>query len=377
MKKSILLCLLLFFTVFSYVIITSEHDSGIKQEDKGMAVYWIGQDGNAYYKGDDGKVANYGKPDGGSSDSQIRFYKEGYGNLSRDAKRIADPMAGQGQVQGASTTAAAPTQTKQAPQLNQAAVDATVKAEQSLGVEQDTGYRNIDDSFNSLLSRYNKEAERNEGDYTEGVETNTSNLQKNKQNALVAAAQGRRGLRGTLSALGALSGDGGVLADRAVTTSANQDIGEAADTFATNAQGLDKAIKNFRDEDKDRRSEAETTRTNQRTALEGSIASKRQNYFQKLAEIFGQADQTGAANDWLGKAGGLNNEIASKSRVVSTAFAPRAAAFTPGDLESYLAGAGDMTVDVDAGGMGADANPSSIVAGRRKKEERELVPATA
>lgn len=283
------------------------------------------------------------------------------------------------QVQGAPTTAAAPAPVGPAkPQLNQAAVDATYKAVDSLGVEQDTGYRNIDDSFNSLLSRYNKEATRNEGDYNEGVETNTNNLQKNKQNALVAAAQGRRGLRGTLASLGALSGDGGVLADRAVTTSANQDIGEAADTFATNAQGLDKAIKNFRDEDKDRRAEAETTRVNQRTALEGQIAAKRQNYFQKLAEIFGQAEQTGAANDWLGKAGELNNEIASKSRVQSTAFSPRSAAFTPGELENYLAGAGDMTVDVAAGGTGGQANPTSILAGRgRKKEERELATATA
>lgn len=263
------------------------------------------------------------------------------------------------------------------PKLNQAAVDATNAAIGSLDVERDTGYRNIDDSFNSLISRYQKEASQNEADYGEQTETNTNNLQKNNQNALVAAAQGRRGLRGTLAALGALSGDGGVLADRAVTTAANQDIGEAADTFATNAQGLDKAINRFRDEDKDRRAEAETTRTNQRTALEGSIASKRQNYFQKLAEIFGQADQEGAANENLAKAGALNNEIASKTRVASTAFNPRTAAFTPGDLESYLAGAGDMTVDVTAGGTGEGANPTSLTAGRRKKEERELAGATA
>lgn len=286
-----------------------------------------------------------------------------------------DPNAGQ--VQGASTVAPAAPTGPAKPQLNQAAVDATYKAIDSLGVEQDTGYRNIDDSFNSLLSRYNKEMAQNESDYTEGTETNTGNLQKNKQNALIAAAQGRRGLRGTLSALGALSGDGSVLADRAVTTAANQDIGEAADTFATNAQGLDKAIKKSREEDADRRAEAETTRSNQRTSLEGSIASKRQNYFQKLAEIFGQAEQTGAANDWLGKAGNLNNEIASKTRVASTAFAPRSAAFTPGDLESYLAGAGDMTVDVTAGGTGEGANPTSLTAGRRKKEERELAGAAA
>ncbi len=285
-----------------------------------------------------------------------------------------DPNAGQ--VQGATTTAAAPSGPAK-PVLNQAAVDATNQAIGSLDVERDTGYRNIDDSFGSLLSRYNKESAANEADYTEQGETNTNNLQKNKQNALLAAAQGRRGLRGTLSAIGALSGDGGVLADRAVTTGANQDIGEAGDTFATNAQTLDKSIKKARDEDADRRAEAETTRTNQRTALEGSIASKKQNYFQKLAEIFGQADRTGEANANLQAAGNLNNEIASKTRVASTAFAPRSAAFTPGDLESYLAGAGDMTVDVAAGGLGGEANPTSIVAGRRKKEDKELATATA
>lgn len=274
------------------------------------------------------------------------------------------------------TAPAAPTGPAK-PQLNQAAVDATNQAISSLDVERDTGYRNIDDSFGSLISRYGKEAAQNEQDYTEQTETNTNNLQKNKQNALVAAAQGRRGLRGTLSAIGALSGDGGVLADRAVTTSANQDIGEAADTFAGNALGLDKAIGRFRDEDKDRRAEAETTRNNQRTALEGSIASKRQNYFQKLAEIFGQADRTGEADANLRAAGGLNNEIASKSRVAATAFSPRAAAFTPGDLESYLAGAGDMTVDVAEGGMGGQANPTSILAGRGRRRDREEELATA
>lgn len=281
-----------------------------------------------------------------------------------------------GNVSSAPVAPAAPTGPAK-PQLNQAAVDATNQAISSLDVERDTGYRNIDDSFGSLISRYAKEAAQNEGDYTEQTETNTNNLQKNKQNALVAAAQGRRGLRGTLSAIGALSGDGGVLADRAVTTSANQDIGEAADTFAGNAQGLDKAIGRFREEDKDRRAEAETTRNNQRTALEGSIAAKRQNYFQKLAEIFGQADRTADADANLRRAGDLNNEIASKTRVAATAFSPRAAAFTPGDLESYLAGAGDMTVDVAAGGMGGQSNPTSILAGRGRRRDREEELATA
>lgn len=259
--------------------------------------------------------------------------------------------------------------------LNQSAINATQKAIDSLGTEREVGYKNIDDSYNSLIGKYDREKTRNEGEYTDQSNTNSTNLQKNKQNALLAAAQGRRGLRGTLSAIGALTGDGGALADRAVTTSANQDIGQAADTFATNAQGLDKAIDRFREEDEDRRREAGTTRKNQRTKLEGEIEAKRQDYFQKMAEIYGAADRTGEANSWLDKAGGLNNTIAKKTRVASTSFSPRSAAFTPGDLEGYLAGAGDMTVDVAQGGGGGQMGAGqSILAGRgRRRDEEEAI----
>lgn len=325
-------------------------------------VFWIGKDGNTYLKGDEtGDVQQWRAP---LKTPQMLGYTQ-----------IDDPVNPSGQVQGATTNAPSGGGAV-GPKLNDAAVNATNQAISSLDVEQNTGYQNIDDSFNSLMSKYGKEASRNEEDYTKETESNTNSLTKNKQNALVAAAQGRRGLRGTLASLGALSGDGGVLADRAVTQGANQDIGEAADTFAGNAQTLDKAIGKFRDEDKDRRAEAETTKMNQRTALEGSVAAKRQNYFQKLAELYGGAERTAEANDYLGRAGGLNNEIASKTRVAATAFTPKSAAFTPGDLENYLAGAGDMTVDVAEGGMGGDTNPTSILAGRgRKKEERELATA--
>lgn len=267
-----------------------------------------------------------------------------------------------------------------APVLNQSAVDATQQAINSLGTEQNVGYRNIDDSYSSLIGGYDKEKQRNEADYTEQGVTNNTNLSKNRQNALLAASQGMRGLRGTLAAIGALGGTGRDLANRAVTTEANQDIGGALDTATTNAKVLDKSWGRFQEEDEDRRREADTAKANQRTALEGSIASKRQQFLQKLAEIFGAADRTGEAGNYLRQAGGLNEEIASKTRVGSTPFAARAAAFSPGTLENYLAGAGDMTVDV-APAAGGLINPTTILAGgrrpRRREEEEELMLAAA
>ncbi len=187
---------------------------------------------------------------------------------------------------------------------------------------------------------------------------------------MVAAAQGRRGLRGTLASIGALSGDGQVLADRAVTEGANDDIGAARDTSAANTMQLDKAKKRFDEEDSVRRNEAWTAKGNQETALEGTILSKRQQMLQKLADLFRAGGQGGRADNYVAEAAGLNEGIAQKSAVGSTPFTQRAAAFTPGKLAEYLAGAGDMTVGV-AGGDGGGLSPT-IVAARRKKEEEKV-----
>lgn len=341
-----------------------------------MAVYWLGANGNIYVKGSSG-VKNMGQAmmPGLLADSYIAA--GGRGKATQIADPSAPPTKGADAVReagggggsssggGGGGTAAAP-----APVLNQAAIDNTSKAISSLDEETNVGNRNIDDSFNSLIGKYDKDAANNESDYQEQDVTNNQNLLKNKQNALSAAAQGRRGLRGTLASLGALSGDGGKIADRVVTKGANEDIGDAADAFATNSGTLTKAIDRFRDEDKDRRKEAETAKQNQKTALEGSIASKKQNFFQKMAELFAGGGRNDEATNWLNRAGDLNNTIASKTAIASTPFTEKAAAFTPGKLADYLAGAGDMTVQV-ASGDGASGQPSIIAARGKKKDEKQ------
>lgn len=259
------------------------------------------------------------------------------------------------------------------PVLNQAAVDNTMKAISSLDTELGIGRDNIQSAYDDLIGGYDRERERTREDYDEGVVTNTKNLQSNKQNALVSAAQGLRGLRGVLSSIGALSGDGRTLANRAVTTEANRDIGGAADTFAGNAKNLDRAWERFDEEDDERRQDAEDARVNQRRSLKGSILGKKQDYFQKLAELYGEADNTTAAEKYLNKAGDLNTPIAEMTAVKASPFTRRGAAFTPGDLESYLAGAGDMTVQVAGGGVGGQGGPTTVLAGRqgRKRDEEE------
>lgn len=328
-------------------------------------VYWVGQDGNIWLKTAQG-TQNMGKPNGvGAKD--VGFDAE---RGSAEAQRIADPLANANPAGTGGTGGGTPAKV-----MNTAAANATQQAIDSLAIEQSTGNKNIDDSTNAVLDKYGREAQKAEADYGDQTVTNDTNLQKNKQNAMVSAAQGRRGLRGTLASIGALSGDGVKLADRAVTEGANQDIGEATDTAATNATTLKKAKDNFDEEDKQRRAEAETARVNQKTALEGSVLSKRQQYLQKLAEIFSEGGNTGRAGELLNEAGSLNGQIASKTAVQAAPLVAKGAAFTPGTLESYLAGAGDMTVEVAPGGEGGDANPT-ILAGKTRKEDRDRLLAT-
>lgn len=321
------------------------------------SVYWIGADGNVWLNGQ-----NQGKP--------INLTDNGFDAQwsSAEATRIADPNPPQQEAPSVASGGGGGGDSGPNRVLNQAAVDNTHKAISSLDDELGVGYGNIEDNFGSIIGRYDKERSRNKADYDEETVTNTTNLQKNKQNALVSGAQGLRGLRGVLASIGALSGDGGTLANRAVTTEANRDIGGATDTYAGNAQNLDKAWTRFDEEDDDRRREAKTAKANQRTALEGSILEKRQNYFQKLAELFGEVDNIGEAEKWLNRSGDLNDDIARKSRVAATPFTAKAAAYTPEDLANYLAGAGDMTVEVRGGDQSVNG-PTGVFAGRRESEE--------
>lgn len=332
------------------------------------SVYWIGQDGNVYLKNGSG-VTNQGRAQGSATTANL---------VLNGAREIDDPNVGMKNV--SSTTTGTPTGTSSTPAkvVNTAAVSATQQALDSLGTESAVRNKSIDDNLNSVIGGYDQDAAKATEDFNTQNDTNQNNLQKNKQNALVAGAQGARGLRSTLAAMGALGGDGIKLANRAVTDAANTDIGEAVDTATTNATTLQKSKKDFDDEDAKRRAQAQTEAANNRTAAEGAVLTKRQQYLQKLADLFNDGGDTGNANRYLGEAGALNNEIAQKGAVAATPITARSAAFTPGDLDTYLGGAGDMTVTTAEGDNGASGDATSILAARAKdkdKKQQQLVAA--
>jgi hypothetical protein len=328
------------------------------------AVYWLGADGNIWYKGNRG-VENVGKP--WANDTKY-LYDRGFDSTtgSYEAQRIADPNP--------------PRQTAPAPAAPNGGRAAPAKVDKSndialqlagLGAvdeQQGSGLSSIDRSLGSLMGQYDTETGRNEGNYRTQSDTNQGNLQKNKQTAMVNAAQGRQGLFGTLASLGALSGSGIDLANRAVQKGANDDLSGAADAYSSNQSQLDTAIGTYRDEDKARRENAKIAADNARTNVRGDAARSRLGYYTNLANNYAAMGNEGEAKRYTGMASTLFPEI-SRSNVPNANIAYSSAAFTPGSLAEYMAGA-DSTV-VSATPTQPGQSMPGLVASPSKRRQRQ------
>lgn len=206
-----------------------------------------------------------------------------------------------------------------------------------------TGLSRVDQTLSSLIgNRYDPETQAAEKNYTEQSDNNTNNYQKNKQTALVNAAQGRQGLFGTLASLGALSGSGIDLANRAVQKGANDDLSGAADNYETNAGQLTTAIDTFRREDKARRAEANTSAENARLNVRNEANKARLQFLGNLANDYADMGNEAQAKEFTARASQLYPSLA-KTAVPNANISYSGAAFTPGTLADYLAGQ-DSTV---------------------------------
>lgn len=324
----------------------------------GGAVYWVGADGNVWFKSNQG-VKNVGKP--------INLYDQGFdtGQISAEATRINDPNpprqstpAPSGGGGGGGSAPAKPDRSNSIA-LQMAGLGAVDTQTQS-------GMSAVDRALRSLIGQYGEEATANEGNYTTQSNTNRGNLQKNKQTALVNASQGRQGLFSTLASIGALSGSGIDLANRAVQRGANQDLSGAAENYAGNQTQLDTAIGTFRSEDKRRRQNAETAADNAKTNVRNEAARSRMGFYSQLANDYAAMGNEAKAKEFSSKAAGLYPE-AARTSIPNTNIAYSGAAFTPGSLAEYLAGGESTQVSATPAAPGSSV-PGLIASPTRKKE---------
>lgn len=331
------------------------------------SVWWVGSDGNVYQRSGD-QVRNMGKALNASDNGYDAQF--GSSDTSAGAHRIADPnpprqntpapTAPNGVSSGGGGSAAP----AKPDRSNDIAVQMAGLG--SVDTQTNAGLDAIAKALGKLMGQYDTESTSNEKNYGDQSTTNQQNLQKGKQSALVNAAQGRQGLFGVLSSLGALNGSGVDLANRAVQKGANDDLSGASDTYSTNQQGLDTAIGTFRQEDKMRRDNANTAAENAQTNTRGQAAKSKMSFYSNIANDYSDMGDTGNAKKYTDLAASLYPEVA-KSNIPNSDIAYTGAAFTPGTLANYIAGANNTLVSATPSQPGA-STPGLVALPTKKKQ---------
>ena len=265
------------------------------------------------------------------------------------------------QVLGAGTGGGA-----SAPAYNQATVDqfdsGISSLESALGRlpgQLNIARQNVGDQYNTTVNRLNSARNAAENQYNQSSTGNMQSLRTNKNNILDQQSQGLRGLLRTLGMYGAVGSDA-TLASEAVANEATRQRSGAGSVFAQNQRALDTNWGNFKNEDKDRRKEAQDWRTRQIRQAEQQSAQTKQDLLSRLAELRGQRAATiggsfkGAAQPYLDRANALSSRIDSLGRFKPT-FDGKTPVYQAPTLDSYNLGAGPT---IEAGGQAQTATPT-------------------
>lgn len=275
-------------------------------------------------------------------------------------------------AQGTALDTAAPTAPAQSstPQYQDKSNDITLQ-NAGLGAvdqQQQTGLGSVDNNFNNVMGLYGTDEANAAKSYGSESDANQGDLQGNKQTAMQNAVQGRSGLFGTLASLGALNGDGINLANNAVAAGANTDLTNAADTYATNQNGLDSGYNAFKAQDEQRKSAATQAKNNDELRVRADADKSRQGYLTALANDYQAEGNTAKGADYAQQAAALMPSIANEN-VPTMDLGYSGSAFTAPTLSSYVGKANNTTVQSTpaAGGAGNPLNVPGLVAAAKKQ----------
>lgn len=279
---------------------------------------------------------------------------------------ITGPGGGGGAGGGGGSTAPT-TPAKVLPDRSRSIADAQA---QLRGAEEQlrTGMAGIDESLANILSRYDRQANRYKTQVGESRTTAKNNLLSQIQAALSGAAQGRQGLAGTLASIGALSGSGIDLMNRAVQRGANMDITGANETLKESETALTNALNEFTERDEERRDDLNLNAENARINLRNLVDSNRQKAFAQLADDYAQIENQSEADRYSRLRDELYPVLGRSSVPANLAFSD--VPFTLPQLANYVAGQSNMQVTAAPRGGGSSL-PGLVALSSLRPRDRE------
>jgi hypothetical protein len=243
--------------------------------------------------------------------------------------------------------------------VNQAGLDSTDST-------RDAAIGKINDALGKIVGNYEGDQTTATNEYTTNSNSNQTDLQANKQTSLHNAVQGRQGLYSTLASLGALNGTGIDRANDAVREGANQDLTQAADTFATNQRGLDTSYHTYMTNEQRLEQKAKDAAANDTTQAQNDYYKNRQTYLKNMGDAYQAEGKTGQAKSFYDQVSSLFPQIAS-TNVPTIDLGYTGSAYSAPTLSQYVGKANNTTVQATPGQQMGQFNIPGLVAVNKKQ----------
>lgn len=316
-------------------------------------VYWVGQDGNTYMKGDEiGGTTKWIAPL--KSPQQL-----GYTLIDDPVNPTRTPAPTGG---GGGTPA---------PVLNQAAVNNTQLAIDQIPGLLQAAIEAENQRYRNTVSGFDTQEQGQRKTYDESSTTNQLNYDQNYMDSIRAGIKGLGGLmnilRGTGAAGSSVEGDvrdvvGGVTSN---------DIRAGADTRKENQDQLDSTLSAFLTDLGLKREQNEDTRVNNERAIRRDSATSLQDLYGKMAGYYGDAERTADRDVWMSRAGALTPEIATNSNTRVSNYDTTPVAIKAPEITAFAAPSQPNAIAAPSDGQVG----SGIFSISDRRRERQAAPA--
>lgn len=334
-------------------------------------VYWIGQDGNIWFKGEGG-VTNRGSATNGQflpTDTGLvdRFADyEGQPGSTIAATRIDDPaLSGGGSSAPTGGTSSGVT-------LNRAGVDNTQRTIDQIPGLLEAALAAERTRFGNTVNEFNTNEQSQRKSYEAGTVTNQKNYDANYMDSIRAGSKGVAGLMALLRGTGAAGGTAEDIARDTVGGVTANDIRGGADTREENQVALDSSLSGFLSDLDRKRKLAEDTRVNNERAIARDSDTQMQELFGKMAGFYGDAGDAGSATSWMNRAGELTPRIAANSRAQVSAYDTAPVTIKAPELAAFAGPTQPSVVTAPNGQVGSGI--FTMTDPRRRRESTTPVP---